>query len=113
MSFVTAGTTAFAAEPRKTWVFVALFLGVFIHWVYEVAVAAIRSNGIWDFGNLGVIIARLVISLVASAAAFISAYNQVAKLDPDFRLVSAFVLGLGVDALTTPWTTTEPVAPTG
>lgn len=113
MSFWSRGTTAFRTEPRKAMVFVALFLGVVVHWVYEVAVAAIRNEGVWDFGNLGVVIARVVVSFVAAAAGFISAYSQVIKLDPEFRLISAFVLGLGVDALTTPWTTMEPSPPVG
>lgn len=96
-----SGVSAFKDEDSKYTVLAALFLGVVFHWVYQVAVAATR-DGVWDFGNLGQIAARLVISAVVSVAGLVSAYEQVNKVDPKWRLVSAFVVGLGVDALTSP-----------
>ena len=89
--------------PNKIAVFVALFLGVVGHWAYEVAVGAIKNDGIWDWGNRGVVLARLFVSLIASVSVFVASYRQVSKADPGFRWVAAFVLGLGVDALTSPW----------
>lgn len=59
------------------------------------------------------VIGRLVVSLVAAAFGFISVYNQIKKVDQEFRFVSAFTLGLGVDALTTPWTTANATPPVG
>jgi hypothetical protein len=102
VSFLNVSLQAFNLEENKVAVLIALFLGVVFHWVYEVAVAATKA-GTWDFGNTGQIAARLVISAVVSLAGLVAAYSQVQKADPGFRLVSAFVAGLSVDALTAPW----------
>ncbi len=103
MSLKTS-SQALADEPNKVLVFFSLLLGIIFHWIYEVAVAAIKADGEWVFGTRGVILARIVISLVASVVGLVAAYNQVKKADEGFRAVTAFVLGLSVDAMTSPWT---------
>lgn len=102
-----ANARALNQDTSRLAVLVALFLGVVFHWIYEVAVAATK-DGVWDFGNWGQIAARLVISLVVSVAGLVAAYAQVQKADPGFRMVSAFIAGLSVDALTAPWLQAAP-----
>ena len=102
------GLEAFNAETSKIAIFLALFAGIVLHWIYEVAVAAIKNGGTWNFGAPGVIAARFVISLIAAITGFVAAYGEVQKVDEGFRIVSAIVTGLGVDALTAPWTHKEP-----
>jgi hypothetical protein len=88
--------------------FGAIVLGVIFHWIYEVVVAGIKKNGVFDFGSPGMILGHLFVSLVVSFPAYLAAFEQLKKTDPNIRTISAIVTGLGVDALVAPWTVATP-----
>jgi hypothetical protein len=110
---VRAGYAAYKAQANsnKWTIYVAIFVGVVVHWLYEVAVAGIKNGGTFALGSTGVVVAHVFISLVVSVPAYLSAYAQLSQTGDSVRLASAFVAGLGVDALVAPWAVATPAVP--
>jgi hypothetical protein len=108
---VREGVTSFSAAPNRWLLFGAIVLGVVFHWLYEIVVAGIKKGGAFEFGSPGLIAGHLFISLIVAFPAYLSAYAQLSKADPNVRTVSAIVTGLGVDALVAPWTEQTPAVP--
>ena len=48
----------------KVNVFIGVFLGVILRWVYSVAVEVIRNNAPWCFGTWTMVLLRLAVALV-------------------------------------------------
>ena len=86
----------------KVQVFFGVFLGVMLRWLYGVVVVVIQG-GPWDFGNLSMVIARLVIALIVTIFVF-SGYWQKVKDQPiSMRFLNSLVFGFSIDALVGPW----------
>jgi hypothetical protein len=54
----------------KIQVFIGVFLGVILRWIYAVAVEVIRNQAPWCFGTLTSILIRLGVALVATFFVF-------------------------------------------
>jgi fluoride ion exporter CrcB/FEX len=87
----------------KVQVFVGVFVGVVLRWIYSIAVEVIKTKMPWDFGTLPVILARVVIALITTFFVF-SGYWQKAKDVPaSWRFWNALAYGISIDAMVGPW----------
>jgi len=86
----------------KLQVFFGVFLGVVLRWFYGIVVEVIKG-GPWNFGNLSVIIARLVIALIATVFVFSGYWQKVKDQPASMRFLNSLVYGVSIDALVGPW----------
>ena len=87
----------------KLQVFFGVFLGVVLRWLYGIVMEVIKG-GSWNFGNLSVIIARLVIALIATVFVFSGYWQKVKDQPASMRFLNSLVYGVSIDALVGPWT---------
>lgn len=95
------GFAAISQSGEMVWVYLTLVLGIFAHWVWEVAIAAYKT-GNWDWGSWTKASARFVISVIIGAVIFAGVWEQLESVDPAIRLFVAFSQGFATDALTSP-----------
>ena len=86
----------------KVQVFFGVFLGVMLRWLYGVVVVVIQG-GSWNFGNLSVIIARIVVALIATIFVFSGYWGKVKDQPAGMRFLNSLVYGVSIDALVGPW----------
>lgn len=108
MSALSQSLSAWSAETNKAVLFAAAFAGVIAHWLYELAVDVIRT-GTWTAPTMIVVVARVFVSFIAAAAGFVAIYKQAESASAGFKILTAFTLGLAIDALTSPWA--QPTTP--
>ena len=82
----------------KIQVFLGVFVGVLLRWI---VVDILKNHAQW---NLGVIIARLVIALIATIFVFSGYWQKVKDQSAGMRFVNSLVYGVSIDALVGPWT---------
>jgi hypothetical protein len=87
----------------KVQVFLGVFLGVILRWLYGVVVVVIQG-GDWNFGNLSVIIARFVVALIVTIFIFSGYWQKVKDQPAGMRFLNSLVYGVSIDALVGPWT---------
>jgi hypothetical protein len=88
----------------KIQVFLGVFLGVILRWLYGIAVGVIKNKIPWDFGTWPTIIARVVIALIVTIFVFSGYWQKVKDQPAGMRFLNAFVYGVSIDALVGPWT---------
>ena len=86
----------------KIQVFLGVFLGVMLRWLYGVVVVVIQG-GAWDFGSLSVIIARIVVALIVTVFVFSGYWGKVKDQPAGMRFLNSLVYGVSIDALVGPW----------
>ena len=86
----------------KVQVFLGVFLGVMLRWLYGVVVVVIQG-GAWDFGSLSVIIARVVVALIVTVFVFSGYWGKVKDQPAGMRFLNSLVYGVSIDALVGPW----------
>ncbi|MFT3892611.1 MAG: hypothetical protein QM730_13330 [Anaerolineales bacterium] len=86
----------------KVQVFLGVFLGVMLRWLYGVIVVVIQG-GAWNFGSLSVIIARIVVALIATVFVFSGYWGKVKDQPAGMRFLNSLVYGVSIDALVGPW----------
>jgi cation transport ATPase len=87
----------------KIQVFLGVFVGVLLRWLYGVVVDVIKG-GPWNFGNLSVIIARFVVALIATIFVFSGYWQKVKDQPASMRFLNSLAYGVSIDALVGPWT---------
>ncbi len=87
----------------KVQVFVGVFLGVLVRWLYTIVVDVTRGNP-WNFGTLPVIIARFVVALIVTFFVFSGYWEKVKDQPYGMRCLNSMVYGFSIDALVGPWT---------
>ena len=88
----------------KVHVFIGVFLGVILRWIYSVAVEVIKNQAPWCFGNLTGILIRLGVALVVTFFVFSGYWQKVKDQSAGMRFLNALVYGVSIDALVGPWT---------
>ena len=89
-------------QDEKMWkMFLMVVVGILAHWVWEVAIAALGPVG-WDFGSIGIIVARVVVAVIVGLVSFAGIWKELENVDPKVRLFSAFTQGFAIDALASP-----------
>ena len=90
-------------SSAKIQVFLGVLAGVLLRWLYGIVVDVIKG-GDWNFGNLSVIIARLVIALISTIFVFSGYWGKVKDQPAGMRFLNSLVYGFSIDALVGPWT---------
>ena len=88
----------------KVQVFIGVFLGTLLHWIYGIAVNVIRNQAPWCFGTWSTILIRLGVALVVTFFVFSGYWQKVKDQPASMRFLNALVYGISIDALVGPWT---------
>lgn len=87
----------------KLQVFIGVFLGVILRWIYSVAVEVIRNQAPWCFGNITSILIRLGIALVATFFVFSGYWQKVKDQPASMRFWNAVAYGITMDVIVSSW----------
>jgi len=87
----------------KVNVFVGVFLGVILRWVYSVAVDVIKTQAPWCFGTWTMILLRLAIALVTTFFVFSGYWQKVQDQPASMRFWNALAYGITMDVIVSSW----------
>jgi hypothetical protein len=87
----------------KVQVFLGVFIGVLLRWVYAVAVIVIRNNSPWCFGDWKTILIHLVVALAVTIFVFSGYWGQVKDEPASMRFWNAMAYGIAMDVIVSTW----------
>lgn len=87
----------------KLQVFIGVFLGVILRWVYSVAVNVIRNQAPWCFGTWTMILIRLAAALVVTFFVFSGYWQKVGDQPASMRFWNALAYGITMDVIVSSW----------
>ncbi len=87
----------------KVQVFLGVFLGVILRWIYSVAVVVIKTQGPWCFGSWISILIRLAVALVATFFVFSGYWQKVKDQPASMRFWNAVAYGITMDVIVSSW----------
>jgi hypothetical protein len=90
-------------NSAKIQVFIGVFLGVILRWIYSVAVEVIRNQAPWCFGTLTSILIRLGVALVATFFVFSGYWQKVKDQPASMRFWNAVAYGITMDVIVSSW----------
>jgi hypothetical protein len=80
-------------------VFVGVFVGVLLRWIYSVAVEVIKNNAPWCFGSWLYIAIRVGIALVITFFVFSGYWQKVKDQPASMRFWNAVAYGISTDSI--------------
>jgi cation transport ATPase len=87
----------------KVNVFLGVFLGVLLRWVYSVAVDVIRNQAPWCFGNWVTILIRFAVALGVTFFVFSGYWQKVKDQPASMRFWNAMAYGITMDVIVSSW----------
>lgn len=87
----------------KVQVFVGVFIGVILRWIYSIAVNVIRNQAPWCFGSWIGIGIRLVVALVTTFFVFSGFWQSVKDQPAGMRLWNSVAYGITMDVIVSSW----------
>jgi len=87
----------------KVQVFIGVFLGVLLRWIYSVAVDVIKNQAPWCFGSLTVILIRLAVAVGVTFFVFSGYWQKVKDKPASMRFWNAMAYGITMDVITSSW----------
>jgi len=84
-------------------VFIGVFLGVILRWIYSVAVEVIKNQAPWCFGSWWMILLRLAIALVTTFFVFSGYWQKVQDQPASMRFWNALAYGITMDVIVSSW----------
>lgn len=87
----------------KVQVFIGVFLGVILRWIYAVAVEVVRHQAPWCFGTWTGILIRLAVALAATFFVFSGYWQKVKDQPASMRFWNAVAYGITVDVIVGAW----------
>lgn len=87
----------------KVQVFIGVFLGVLLRWIYSIAVDVIKNQAPWCFGSLTVILIRLGVALAVTFFVFSGYWQKVKDQPASMRFWNAMAYGITMDVITSSW----------
>jgi hypothetical protein len=87
----------------KVQVFIGVFMGVLLRWIYSVAVDVIKNQAPWCFGSLTVILIRLAVALGVTFFVFSGYWQKVKDQPASMRFWNAMAYGITMDVITSSW----------
>lgn len=90
-------------NAAKVQVFLGVFLGVILRWIYSVAVNVIKNNAPWCFGTWWMILLRLAVALVVTFFVFSGYWQKVKDQPASMRFWNAVAYGITMDVIVSSW----------
>ena len=87
----------------KIQVFIGVFLGVILRWIYSIAVNVIKDNTPWCFGAWWMILLRLAVALVTTFFVFSGYWQKVQDQPASMRFWNALAYGITMDVIVSSW----------
>src|SRR5690606_17382026 len=87
----------------KVQVFLGVFLGVILRWIYGVAVEVVRNQTPWCFGSWSSILIRLVVALAVTLFVFSGYWQKVKDQPASMRFWNAVAYGITMDVIVSSW----------
>jgi len=87
----------------KIQVFIGVFLGVILRWIYSVAVDVVRDQAPWCFGSWWIILLRLAVALVTTFFVFSGYWQKVKDQPSSMRFWNALAYGITMDVIVSVW----------
>jgi len=87
----------------KIQVFIGVFLGVILRWIYSIAVDVIKDQAPWCFGAWWTILLRLAIALVTTFFVFSGYWQKVQDQPASMRFWNALAYGITMDVIVSSW----------
>jgi Na+/H+-dicarboxylate symporter len=87
----------------KIQVFIGVFLGVLLRWIYSIAVDVIRNQAPWCFGVWWVILVRVAVALVVTFFVFSGYWQKVKDQPASMRVWNALAYGITMDVIASSW----------
>ncbi len=87
----------------KVQVFMGVFLGVILRWIYSVAVVVIKTQSPWCFGSWTSILVRLAAALVVTFFVFSGYWQKVKDQPASMRFWNALAYGITMDVIVSSW----------
>lgn len=84
-------------------VFIGVFLGVILRWIYSIAVNVVRNQAPWCFGLWWMILLRLAIALVTTFFVFSGYWQKVKDQPASMRFWNALAYGITMDVIVSSW----------
>jgi cation transport ATPase len=84
-------------------VFIGVFLGVILRWIYSVAVEVIKNQAPWCFGTWWMVLLRLAIALVTTFFVFSGYWQKVQDQPASMRFWNALAYGITMDVIVSSW----------
>ena len=90
-------------NAAKVQVFIGVFLGVILRWIYSIAVDVIRNQAPWCFGSWISILIRVAVALGVTFFVFSGYWSQVKDEPPSMRFWNAMAYGITMDVIVSTW----------
>lgn len=87
----------------KVQVFIGVFLGVILRWIYSIAVDVIKNQAPWCFGAWWMILLRLAIALVTTFFVFSGYWQKVQDQPASMRFWNSLAYGITMDVIVSSW----------
>jgi len=84
-------------------VFIGVFLGVILRWIYSIAVEVIKNQAPWCFGSWWMVLLRLAIALVTTFFVFSGYWQKVQDQPASMRFWNALAYGITMDVIVSSW----------
>lgn len=87
----------------KVQVFLGVFFGVLLRWLYSIAVDVIRNNAEWCFGSWMMILIRLAVALVITFFVFSGYWQKIKDQPASMKVWNALAYGITMDVIVSSW----------
>ena len=87
----------------KVQVFLGVFFGVILRWIYSVAVNVIKNQAPWCFGSWISILIRLGVALIVTFFVFSGYWQKVEDQPASMRFWNAVAYGITMDVIVSSW----------
>jgi hypothetical protein len=89
-------------------VFLGVFVGVLLRWVYGAAVDVIRNQAPWCFGSWLTILIRFAVALGVTFFVFSGYWQKVKDQPASMRFWNAMAYGITMDVIVSSWLPSGP-----
>ena len=90
-------------NAAKIQVFIGVFLGVILRWIYSIAVEVIRNQAPWCFGSSISILIRVAVALGVTFFVFSGYWQKVKDQPASMRFWNAMAYGITMDVIVSSW----------
>ncbi|HLA07005.1 MAG TPA: hypothetical protein VJ022_06140 [Anaerolineales bacterium] len=87
----------------KIQVFLGVFFGVILRWIYSIAVDVIRDQAPWCFGSWITILIRVAVAVGVTFFVFSGYWQKVKDQPASMRVWNALAYGITVDVIVSSW----------